>query len=54
MRRAAEKLWKKKPLPLMTACTETPLAYDAAGLPQEKMVSSLASLAEATLSAIYS
>lgn len=54
MRRAAEKLWEKKPLPLMTACTETPLAYDAAGLPQEKMVSSLTALAEATLSAIYS
>lgn len=45
----AERLWRQAALPLITACTETPLAYRAAGLPESMTVSSLEALARATL-----
>jgi len=45
----AERLWHQAGLPLITACTETPLAYRAAGLPESMTVSNLEALARATL-----
>ena len=44
-----EGLWGKKELPILTACTETPLAYRSAGLPDTMTVSSLEALARQTL-----
>lgn len=46
-------LWKERPVPVMTACTELPLSYDASGLPGERTVSSLAALAGKCLDNIY-
>lgn len=46
-------LWSRRDLPLMCACTELPLAYDASGLPQDRAVSSLKSLAAACLDQLY-
>ena len=46
-------LWQEKDLPIMAACTELPLAYDASGLPPERTVSSLAALANGCLDRIY-
>ena len=48
-----EELWAERDLPVMTACTELPLGYDASGLPQEKAVSSIGALVEATVIALY-
>lgn len=45
----AEELWKSAEVPILTACTETPLAYQAAGLPGEMTVSSLEALARGSL-----
>ncbi len=45
----AEGLWNRAPLPIIAACTETPLAYRAAGLPESMAVSSLEALARGTL-----
>jgi aspartate racemase len=53
MRELVLELWQEKDIPVMAACTEIPLAYDASGLPQEKTVSSLSALAEACLAALY-
>ncbi len=49
----AETLWALEDVPLLLACTELPLAYDAAGLPPERGVSSLAALADACLRVLY-
>lgn len=46
-------LWREKELPVMTACTEIPLGYNASGLPQEKAVSSLEALADACIAELY-
>jgi len=46
-------LQKKRLLPVVAACTELPLAYQASGLDPGGMVSSLESLAEACLERIY-
>lgn len=46
-------LWQEKDLPVMTACTEIPLGYNASGLPQEKSVSSLDALAAACVAKLY-
>ncbi|MGL5206974.1 MAG: aspartate/glutamate racemase family protein [Acidaminococcaceae bacterium] len=46
-------LWREKDLPVMTACTEIPLGYNASGLPQEKAVSSLEALADACIAELY-
>lgn len=42
-------LWKRAAVPILTACTETPLAYRAAGLPEEMTVSSLEALAKGAI-----
>jgi len=48
-RSLAEALWERSDVPILTACTETPLAYQAAGLPREMTVSSLEALARGAL-----
>ena len=49
LRSVAEALWERVEVPILTACTETPLAYQAAGLPREMTVSSLEALARGAL-----
>ena len=44
-----KKLWFIEDLPIITACTELPLAYDASDLPKDKNISSLDALAEACI-----
>lgn len=53
LRGMVEELWAERDLPVMTACTELPLAYDASGLPQEKAVSSIGALVDATVKVLY-
>lgn len=53
MKELAEGLWQERDLPVMTACTELPLGYDASGLPGEKSVSSIGALVDATVRALY-
>ena len=53
MKDLAEELWQERELPLMTACTELPLGYDASGLPQEKSVSSIGALVDAVVQQLY-
>jgi aspartate racemase len=48
-RAVAEALWGRAEVPILAACTETPLAYQAAGLPREMAVSSLEALARGSL-----
>lgn len=50
-RRVADELYRSRPLPVVTACTELPLAFDASGLPHNRSISSLAALAAATVTA---
>lgn len=50
---AVQPLWRQEALPVLTACTELPLAYDAAGLPPDATVSSLDALAVACVDALY-
>lgn len=52
-RELVEELWAERRLPVMTACTELPLGYDASGLPQERSVSSIGALADACVRALY-
>ena len=49
----AEELWREQDMPIVTACTELPLAYAAAGLPEEREVSSLQALCDACLDVLY-
>ena len=53
VRKVVLELWQEKDLPVMTACTEIPLGYDASGLPKGKAVSSLDALAEACVKKLY-
>lgn len=53
MRKLAEELWAEKNLPIMTACTELPLGYDASGLPHERSVSSIEALVDAVIEKLY-
>lgn len=48
----ARSLWRTGPFPVITACTELSLAYEAAGLPPEMTVSSLDCLASACVKAL--
>lgn len=52
METAVHKLWKIEKLPIVTACTELPLAYDASTLPPEQNISSLDALADACIAKI--
>ncbi len=53
MKSACGLLWRRRELPVICACTELPLAWAAAGLPDERGVSSLESLARACLNELY-
>ena len=53
MAQVVEELRSLRDLPVVGACTELPLAYQASGLPQEGMISSLDALARKSLSALY-
>lgn len=53
MRQIVQTLQKIRDLPVTTACTELPLAYDASGLPPERNFSSLDALSDACLVALY-
>ena len=53
MKALVEELWTERDVPVMTACTELPLGYDASGLPQERSVSSIGALADACVKALY-
>ncbi|GAB2755028.1 cysteate racemase [Amycolatopsis magusensis] len=50
---AVSQLWQRDRRPVVTACTELPIAYTAAGLPPESMVSSLDALATACAEELY-
>ena len=52
-KKLVEELWAERNLPVMKACTELPLGYDASGLPQEKSVSSIGALVDATVKKLY-
>ena len=53
VRSVVQELWTVEKLPIMTACTELPLAYAASGLPKDQEVSSLTALAEACIKVLY-
>lgn len=53
MRQLVEELWREQDVPVMTACTELPLGYDASGLPAERSVSSIGALVDATVKLLY-
>lgn len=53
VKEVVEELWQERDLPVMTACTEIPLGYDASGLPQDKAVSSIGALSDAVLKELY-
>jgi aspartate racemase len=50
---AVRALWRRRQLPVLAACTELPIAYDAGPLPPEQMVSSLDALATACATGLY-
>ncbi|WP_214410525.1 aspartate/glutamate racemase family protein [Sphaerisporangium fuscum] len=51
--RVVRALWRREHVPVVAACTELPLAYEAAGLPREMTVSSLDALAAACVDRLY-
>ncbi len=53
MKEITTELWHEKDLPILAACTELPLAYETAWLPEERMVSSLDALASACIEELY-
>ncbi len=53
IRGVVESLWDKLDLPVVCACTELPLAYEASGLPRDRAVSSITSLAGACIRRLY-
>lgn len=53
LRDVVEELWRERDLPIVTACTELPLAYDASGLPSGRQVSSIQALSDACLDLLY-
>ncbi|MDN5319304.1 MAG: aspartate racemase [Thermovirga sp.] len=53
LRNAVEELWSEQDLPVIAACTELPIAYEAASLPKERMISSLEALARACIKELY-
>lgn len=53
LKEAVSILKKDKDLPIVAACTELPLAYDASDLPKDGMISSLEALAIRCLDHLY-
>jgi aspartate racemase len=49
----AAALWERRRLPLLAACTELPIAFAATGLPEVRMISSLAALARHCVEELY-
>lgn len=49
MEDAVRALWRLEDMPVVTACTELPLAYDASDLSPQKNISSLNALADACI-----
>ncbi len=54
MKEIVERLKTVMDLPVVGACTELPLAYDASGLPGEGMISSLGALSKKCIDILYS
>ena len=52
-RAIVERLWKIERMPLALACTELPVAYRCAGLPEEMGISSLEALADGCIRELY-
>ncbi|MGM9774131.1 MAG: aspartate/glutamate racemase family protein [Candidatus Egerieousia sp.] len=48
-----EKLWEIKKQPIIGACTEIPIAYEATGLPADMHISSLEALADGCVRILY-
>ena len=48
-----EELWQQERIPVAQACTELPMAWQAAGLPAEMGVSSLEALADGCIRELY-
>ena len=48
-----KRLWDERELPIIGACTEIPIAYRSAELPENMFVSSLDALAEASIRELY-
>jgi aspartate racemase len=53
LREVVEKLWEREDALVVTACTELPLAYAASGLPEDREISSLQALSDASLAFLY-
>jgi aspartate racemase len=51
--KAVNTLWENEELSVIAACTELPLAYDTAGLPASRIVSSLSALSAACIKEMY-
>ena len=49
-----EELWSEAKLPVVSACTELPIAYDYTGLDKSSEISSLNALADACVQYLYS
>lgn len=52
LRRVVHRLWQRAPLPVLAGCTELPIAYAAAALPPQGVLSCLEALADACLAAL--
>ena len=48
-----EALWKEKDQPVVCACTELPIAYEATGLPPQKGINCLEALADGCIRELY-
>lgn len=52
-RAIVEELWRQERIPVVQACTELPMAWQAAGLPAEMGISSLEALADGCIRELY-
>lgn len=52
-RAVVERLWQIERLPVVQACTELPVAWQRAGLPEEMGISSLEALADGCIRELY-
>ena len=53
MKEVCDILWRKAKLPIIAACTELPLAFELADLPEEMMISSINALADGCINRLY-